>query len=160
MSIYRPFPILLISTSLHEKEANKEKVSNKQYGSVTNSTQAVKQYKTMAKMLRTVTIFGSTYPLRGLLNVVFGTLLMLSMSGMSSDRDLMPQHCHNFCSLLSLQIANSHPQLRIGLIAGGFFRTLYRPRQQKTTNPAHSRRKSDDQALFKGHVVLERFLGS
>ena len=31
MSIEHPFPILLISTSLYEKEANKEKVSNKQY---------------------------------------------------------------------------------------------------------------------------------
>ena len=38
-------------------------------------------------MLRTVKIFGSIYPVRGLLNVFFGTFLMVSMSGMSSDRD-------------------------------------------------------------------------
>ena len=58
-----------------------------------SSTSAGKQYinlkitKNITKMLRTVTIFGSTLPLRGLVNVIFGTVLMVSLSGMSSDRD-------------------------------------------------------------------------
>ena len=60
---------------------------------IAGSTSAGKQYislkitKNITKMLRTVTIFGSTLPLRGLVNVIFGTVLMVSLSGMSSDRD-------------------------------------------------------------------------
>ena len=60
---------------------------------IAGSTNAGKQYislkiiKNITKMLRTVTIFGSTLPLRGLVNVIFGTVLMVSLSGMSSDRD-------------------------------------------------------------------------
>ena len=58
-----------------------------------SSTSAGKEYinvkitKNITKMLRTVTILGSTLPLRGLVNVIFGTVLMVSLSGMSSDRD-------------------------------------------------------------------------
>ena len=67
-----------------------------------SSTSAGKQYmkitKNITKMLRTVTIFGSTLPLRGLVNVIFGTVLMVSLSGMSSDRDAKRTNHLSHCS--------------------------------------------------------------